>query len=199
MSRLKVAVSSAQADSTHLAVKLGIPAGDLLPVVLTPNQRQRVFTSEFSPVLIRYRVAQCRRQRFEVVDVAEPAIRARSGIDHEAQGAPASGGDHRNSCRHGLEVHLAERLVVRRCNEDIGEVESLGKNIVRQPSAEKHVGQFEGTGDRVWVLAFPLTGHPAPDQEIEGGGIIPVVEGPIDSRDGPEQQGNALEVEKAPP
>ena len=46
------------------------------------------------------------------------------------------------------------------------------------------------------MLAFPFTGHTSPDEQVERG-IIAAVERLIDSRDGPEQQRNAFEVEKA--
>ena len=114
----------------------------------------------------------------------------------KSRGPAASGGDHWNSRRHRLDVDLAKRFVVGGCNQNVGEVESSRKNIVGQPPAEKHVRQVEGAGHRMRMLAFPFTGHPSPDEQVERGMMV-AVERLVDSRDGREQQRNAFEIEKA--
>ena len=139
---------------------------------------------------------QCRGQGIHVVDFAKPAVRTRSGVDNEIEGPAAPGCNHWNPGCHGLDVYLAKRFIVGRCNQNIGDVKSFGKSIVRQPPAEEHVRQVEGAGNRVRMFAFPFTGHPSPNEQVERG-MIAAVERLIDLRDGSEQQGNSFEIEKA--
>ena len=186
-------VSAAEDLVDHRAEQLA----DLLPGVALTGDLERPPAALATEVCVVDGLGHRRRHRVAVVRRDQPARLA--VVDDRRRSSPIDG-DHRQSAGHRLDQHLAELLADRGVDEDVGGREEAWELVVAVPAGEEDVAYAE-TLDRLdRVLALPLAGVAA--EENQGGGrregIACLSEG-LDQQSQPLHLGEAAAVEQRRP